>query len=384
MNTVLTADRLITPTEVIDHPVVIVEDERIAAAGPRGAITMPSGRRLDFPGCTLAPGLIDIHIHGGAGHDVMDADAAGMAALERSLLASGVTSYIPTTVTAPIDRLLTALDKLGKHVKQSNSRNGVRALGIHLEGPFISHAKRGVHPTADLLPPSPALLERFWQASHGAIRLITIAPELPGAIATIEAARKLGIAVSLGHSNANSAETLAAVAAGAAHATHTFNAMRPLDHREPGILGVVLTDPRLTADIIADGIHVSPAALDLFFKTKGLDRAILITDAISATGMPDGNYRLGELEVTVRDGRCEHQGRLAGSVLTLDGAVRNIASHTQISLDQAVRLATLNPAQRLGLESERGVIASGRSADLIALTGKGEVAFAMAAGQSRK
>lgn len=382
MRTILTADRLITPTEIVESPVVIVEDDRIAAAGPRSAITLPSGRQLNFSGCTLAPGLIDIHIHGGAGHDVMDADAAGLVALERSLLASGVTSYVPTTVTAPMDRLLSALDKLGKHVAQQASTTGVRALGIHLEGPFISHVKRGVHPTADLLPPSPALLERFWQASHGTIRLITIAPELPGAIETITRACELGIVVSLGHSNANSAETIAAVAAGAAHATHTFNAMRPLDHREPGILGVVLTDARLTADIIADGIHVSPAVLDLFVKAKGLDRAILITDAISATGMPDGNYRLGELEVAVRDGHCEHQGRLAGSVLTLDRAVRNVASHAGVSLDQATQLATLNPARRLGIDAERGVIASGASADLIALTGKGEIAFAMAAGRS--
>jgi N-acetylglucosamine-6-phosphate deacetylase len=381
MKTILTAERLITPTEIIESPVVIVEDERITVAGPRSAITAPSGRHLDFPGCTLAPGLIDIHIHGGAGHDVMEADAGGLAALERSLLGNGVTAYLPTTVTAPMERLLSALDQLGKHVTQRASTNGVRALGIHLEGPFISHAKRGVHPPADLLPPSPALLERFWQASHGAIRLITIAPELPGALETIARARDLGIVVSVGHSNANTAETLAAVAAGAVHATHTFNAMRPLDHREPGIAGVVLTDSRLTADIIADGIHVAPTVLDLFIRAKGFDRTILITDAISATGMPDGNYRLGDLEVAVRDGRCEHQGKLAGSVLTLDRAVRNIASYAHIALDQAVRLATLNPARRLGLEAERGVIAPGHAADLIALTAKGEVAFAMAAGE---
>jgi N-acetylglucosamine-6-phosphate deacetylase len=382
MKTIVTADRLITPTETIASPVVVVEDGHIAEVGARSSTEMPVGRHLDFPGCVLAPGLIDIHIHGGAGHDVMDAAPSGLAALERSLLRSGVTAYVPTTVTAPMERLLVALEKLGEHVLQKSSSNGVRALGIHLEGPFISHAKRGVHPTADLLPPSPALLERFWQASRGTIRIITMAPELPGAIETIDLARKLGIVVSLGHSNANTAEAQAAVARGAAHATHTFNAMRPLDHREPGILGVVLSDNRLTADIIADGIHVAPEALALFIKAKGLERAILITDAISATSMPDGNYRLGDLDVRLRDGRCEHQGRLAGSVLTLDRAVRNIAQHTGISLQQAVRLATINPAQRLALETERGVIAPGLSADLVALTSKGEVAFAMAAGQA--
>src|SRR5579859_850396 len=381
MKIILTADRLLTPSEIIESPVVVIEDERIFAVGARNAMEVPSGRRFDFPGTTLAPGLIDIHIHGGAGHDVMESDASGLNALERSLRQSGVTAYVPTTVTAPMEVLLSALDMLGKHVAQKSSNTGVRALGIHLEGPFISHAKRGVHPTADLLQPSPALLERFWQASHGTIRIITIAPELPGAVETIEQARKLGIVVSLGHSNANAAETQAAIDAGAAHATHTFNAMRPLDHREPGILGVTLTDVRLTADIIADGIHVAPAVVDLFIKAKGLERAILITDAISATGKPDGSYRLGEMEVTVRDGRCEHQGKLAGSVLTLDRAVRNAVAFAGIPMQAALTLATLNPARRLALEGDRGTIAPGRIADLIALTSSGEIAFAMAAGQ---
>ena len=382
MKTVLTADRLLTPTESIQSPVVVIEDGQIVALGERSSMELPSGRHLDFSGCVLAPGLIDIHIHGGVGHDVMEAEASGLAALEGSLLQSGVTAYVPTTVTAPMARLLSALDRLGKYVSQKNKTTGVRALGIHLEGPFISHAKRGVHPTADLLPPSPALLERFWQASHGTIRIITIAPELPGAIETISHARKLGIVVSLGHSNANADETQAAVAAGAAHATHTFNAMRPLDHREPGILGVALSDSRLSADVIADGIHVAPAVLDLFIKTKGLERAILITDAISATGMPDGNYRLGEMEVSVRDGRCEHEGKLAGSVLTLDRAVRNIMEFAGIPLQAALRLATHNPAQRLAIANGPGLIAPGGPADLVALTQSGEVRFAMAAGQS--
>lgn len=384
MKTSLTADRLITPRESIESPIVVIEDERIVTVGSRGSMELPSGQRLDFPGCVLAPGLIDIHIHGGVGHDVMEADASGLAALERSLLQSGVTAYVPTTVTAPMERLLSALDRLGKHVLQKNKTTGVRALGIHLEGPFISHAKRGVHPTADLLPPSPALLERFWQASHGTIRIITIAPEIPGAIETITHARKLGIVVSVGHSNANAAETQAAVAAGAAHATHTFNAMRPLDHREPGILGVALSDSRLTADIIADGIHVAPAVLDLFIKAKGLERAILITDAISATGMPNGSYRLGAMEVSVRDGRCEHEGKLAGSVLTLDRAVRNIMEFAGIPMQAALRLATINPAQRLANANELGLIAPGRPADLVALTPSGEIRFAMAAGQPTK
>jgi N-acetylglucosamine-6-phosphate deacetylase len=381
MKTVLTADRLFTPIETIDSPIVVVDEGRISAVGGRDSMELPSGRRLDFSGYALAPGLIDIHIHGGAGYDVMEAGASEFAALEHSLLRSGVTAYVPTTVTAPLERLLSALDKLGRYISQPSSSDGVRPLGIHLEGPFISHVKRGVHPAQDLLAPSPALLERFWQASHGTIRMLTIAPELPGAIETIEQACKLGMVVSLGHSNASAAETKAAIDAGAAHATHTFNAMRPLDHREAGILGIVLNDPRITADIIADGIHVAPPVLSLFIKAKGLDGAILITDAISATGKPDGTYRLGAMDVTVREGRCEHEGKLAGSVLTLDRAVRNAVTFMGIPMPAAIRTATLNPARRLGLDDDRGTIAPGRIADLIVLTSSGKIAFVIAHGK---
>jgi N-acetylglucosamine-6-phosphate deacetylase len=383
MKTAITAAHLITPEEWIDSPVVVVEDGYIAAVADRATLEIPSGaRRIDLPGLILAPGLIDIHIHGGAGHDVMETNDAALAAIESQMVKHGVTSYLPTTVTAPEDTILSALEHLGKAVKAPRGQHRARALGIHLEGPFISHAKRGVHPPENLQQPSPELLDRFWQAAQGTIHMMTIAPELPGALETISHGRKLGIRSSLGHSNATIEEARGGVTAGASHATHTFNAMRPLDHRDPGILGAVLLDDALTADIIADGIHVDPSVVELFLRTKGEERAILITDAISATGMPEGKYRLGPFVVEVKDGRCDYQGKLAGSVLTLDRAVRNVMSFAGWKLQQAVKLATLNPARLLGVDGERGLLASGRVADLVALTPEGCVRENILAGET--
>jgi N-acetylglucosamine-6-phosphate deacetylase len=312
----------------------------------------------------------------------MEASESALAQIELQLVKHGVTAYLPTTVTAPNEKILGALDGLGKSIAMAN-RNPGRAspLGIHLEGPFISHEKRGVHPPENLLQPSPQAFDRFWQASAGNIRMMTIAPELPGAVETIRYARKLGVHSSLGHSNATYQEAQSGISAGADHATHTFNAMRALDHREPGILGAVLENDELTADIIADGIHVHPSVLKLFLSAKGADRAILITDAISATGMPDGVYSLGGLEVQVSNGRCEYQGKLAGSVLTLDRAIRNVMAFAGYPLQQAVKLATLNPAQRLGITNRRGLLAPGRRADLVVLTPEGQVAHTIIGGE---
>jgi N-acetylglucosamine-6-phosphate deacetylase len=382
MTTIITAAHLITPTEWIESPVVVVEDGRITTLQSSHAMEMPAGPRpMHFPDLVLAPGLIDIHIHGGAGHDVMEPDKSARKQIERQLVQHGVTAYLPTTVTAPQDRILQALEHLGKAVAGSEGSGRALPIGIHLEGPFISHAKRGVHPPASLIPPSPTALDRFWQASAGTLRMMTVAPELPGAIATIAHARTLGVHSSLGHSNATYAEARAGIAAGADHATHTFNAMRPLDHRDPGILAAILEDDTLTADIIVDGIHVDPSVVRLFLRAKGEDKAILITDAISATGMPGGTYSLGGFEVKVKGDRCELEGKLAGSVLTLDRAIRNVMDLAGWKLQRAVKLATLNPAKLLGISDQRGMLAPGRRADMVVLTMQGKVAHTILAGE---
>lgn len=385
MRSTLSARCLYTPLERIEHPLVLVEDGVVTEVRAQASREIPRGVQLvDLGDATLVPGFIDVHIHGGAGHDVMEAGAEALPQLERLLFRHGVTSYFPTTVTAPVEQTLSALERLAKSIETATTkRESERAqpLGIHLEGPFISHARRGVHPPENLLPPTLAMFERFWEASHGQIKVITIAPELENAGEVIVEAVRRGICVSVGHSDANLKATRMAVAAGARHATHTFNAMRPLGHRDPGILGEVLTDTRLSADIIADGIHVDPVIVKLFLSAKGVDASVLITDAIAATGMPDGRYRLGSLEVEVKDSTCLVDGKLAGSVLTMDKAIRNVMGFAQWDLQRAVRLATLNPARLTGIDTVKGQLKPGSAADMVALSPTGEIRRTIAGGQ---
>jgi N-acetylglucosamine-6-phosphate deacetylase len=380
--TAYTSRTLYTPVESLDWPVVVVEDGAIATVGTRGGVEVPPQAKLcDFGDGILVPGFVDIHIHGSAGCDVMQADASGRRGFEQFLARHGVTSYYPTTIAAPLDVTERALERLADGIEGAARENsehdhagGGRAqpLGVHLEGPFLSHARCGAHRPEDLISPSVEIFDRFWQAARGHIRLMTIAPELGGAPEVIAEAAKRGVCVSLGHSDADLGSTRRGVAAGARHATHTFNAVRPLRHRDPGIVGEVLTNPHLTADIIVDGLHVDPTVVKLFLNAKGTENAVLITDATSATGMPDGKYQLGTLEVEVKDGKVVRDGKLAGSVLTMDRAVRNAMKFAGWDLQQAVRMASANPARVAGAQN-KGVLQSGAGADFVVLSPGGEV-----------
>jgi N-acetylglucosamine-6-phosphate deacetylase len=382
-----TARRLLTPVAAIDRPFMLVEHGQFLEISALTHGQPPAGVSVsDLGDGVIVPGYIDLHIHGSAGYDVMDDDAEALPAVERLLSRNGVTSYFPTTVTAPIDATLRALERLADSIERrelvsttshserpnKEDRGRGRPLGIHLEGPFISHARRGVHPPEDLLAPTLNRFEQFWQAARGRIRMMTIAPELDGALEVIAEATRRGVCVSLGHSDADFEEAERGITAGARHATHTFNAMRPLDHRSPGILGAVLTDSRVSVDIIADGIHLDRAIVKLVAEAKRREQLVLITDAMSATGMPEGRYRLGSLEVDVRDGKCTVDGRLAGSVLTMERAVLNLVRFAEWDLQQAVAAASQNPAQVAQI-AEKGVLAAGADADFLVLSAEGEV-----------
>ena len=398
-----TAARLLTPPAADDHPLLLVDQGLILEISPRSSRQLPANTALlDFGDSIIAPGYVDLHIHGSAGYDVMDDTADALPAIENFLARHGVTTYFPTTVTAPLDTTLRALDRLASAIekREHNHREGnnkddsgrALPLGIHLEGPFISHARRGAHPPENLLAPTLALFDQFWQAARGRISIMTIAPELQRAPEVIAEAAQRGVCVSLGHSDADLAATRRGIAAGARHATHTFNAMRPLGHnsmgqnsmvqksmghdsmghRDPGILAAVLTDTRLSADLIADGIHLDPSIVKLVANAKGPEQTVLITDAISATGMPDGPYRLGSFQVELHDGKCTTNGTLAGSILTLDRAVRNLADFAEWSLPQAVAAATRNPARAARI-ANKGSLVAGADADFVVLSPKGEV-----------
>jgi N-acetylglucosamine-6-phosphate deacetylase len=380
---VLSANRLYTPQEEVLEPLLFIENGRIAEIFSRSQQEVPTNATVvdlarDFPGSILAPGYVDIHVHGGVGVDLMRAEPSDFERLNTFHAAHGVTGYFATTVAAPIDETCRALERLADAIEgagssRSSDHSGQAIpLGIHLEGPFLSHQRRGVHPPEYLIEPTVAIFDRLWQAARGHVRMVTIAPELPGALEVITEAARRKVCVSIGHSDASLEAARAGVRAGARHATHTFNAMRPLDHREPGILGEVLTDNEVSADIIADGIHVAKEVMEVFLQAKGIANSVLITDATAAAGMPDGKYQLGPIEVTVKDGMCTKDGKLAGSVLTMDRAVRNITQFTEWGLRDAVRAATLNATRAVGL-THHGQLAPGAEANIIVLSPEGEI-----------
>jgi len=381
---VLSANRLYTPQEEIKDPLLFIEDGLISAVSSRAERDIPKNAMVidlasdGLAEAILAPGFVDIHMHGGAGVDLMRAAPDQLPGLNKFLTTHGVTGYFPTTVAAPLDQTCAALGRLADAIEAAQGTHAegdamqARPLGIHLEGPFLSHKRRGVHPPEYLVEPTLEIFERLWQAAHGHVRMMTIAPELPGALEVIAEAARRKVCVSIGHSDATLEAARAGVRAGARHATHTFNAMRPLDHRDPGILGEVLTDRELSADIIADGIHVAPEVIQIFLRSVGFERSVLITDAMAAAGMPDGTYQLGPIQVEVKDGKCTSNGSLAGSVLTMDRAVRNIKRFSHWTLREAVRAATLNATRAVGL-AQHGELAPGAEANIIVLSPDGEI-----------
>jgi N-acetylglucosamine-6-phosphate deacetylase len=382
MRTVVTAKKLWNKGDVVDQPIVEIEDGRITSIASRRSAEVPAGARvLDFPGATLAPAFFDVHNHGAAGHDVMEATPDALKTIGGFLASRGTSSFLATTVTAPMDATLRAVEGLAKIITKPPAEGHAHPIGIHLEGPFISHAKRGVHPPAYLLAPDIATFDKLFDAAEGHVRLITVAPELFGAAEFIAHATARGVRVSVGHSNATAAETRLGIKEGAVSATHTFNAMRALDHREPGILGTVLTTHNLFAELICDGIHTAPEMVQLWWSAKGPERGILVTDAMSAAGMPDGEYHLGGFAVQVADGRATADGVLAGSVLTLDRALENFVRFTGATVDDAVRLLSTNPAKMTGFDDRAGTLVSGRRADLVAVDATGHLVGSIVGGQ---
>src|SRR5579872_59844 len=366
------ADRALTPFEEISDAVIVIQGVTISAVGQWGKVAIPRGaREIAAKGTTIVPGFVDVHIHGAGGHDVMEGTPAALGIIAATVAKHGTTSLVATTVTASETQTCRSVSDIANFIlnERLSPARGLCAeiLGIHFEGPFISQARRGVHPPEWIAAPSPAMLMRFLAAARGTGLILTLAPELPGALELIAAARDAGLVISLGHTDANLEQAQAAIAAGACHAAHVFNAMRPFSHRETGVLGAVLTSPDVSAELIADGVHVDATAIRMLLGLKSPDRVILVSDGISATGMPDGKFRLGKFEVTVSKGICRNaEGKLAGSTLTLDRALRNMVA-LGVPLAAALRMVTANPARQIGLGSRKGVLAPGADADLVFL-----------------
>ncbi|HKW89368.1 MAG TPA: N-acetylglucosamine-6-phosphate deacetylase [Candidatus Acidoferrales bacterium] len=377
---VIQAGRVLTPHEEISDAAIVVENGKIAAVGSRDAVPVPAGApEILARDMIVVPGFVDIHIHGAGGHDVMSSTEEALGAVARTVARHGTTSIVATTVTAPPDETRKCLEQITHYIKSpANARppesTAAEILGIHLEGPFISLTRRGVHPAGAISKPSAALLDRYLETAAGLVKILTLAPEVPGALDLVERAYARGVVVALGHTDATYEQAHAAIFRGARHAVHVFNAMRPFSHRETGVLGAVLTDSNVTAEVIADGVHVDDPALRLLLTVKGPELVILVSDGTAATGMKDGSYRLGTFDVTVSGGVCRNrEGKLAGSTLTLDRAVQHMV-RLGVPLIQAVRMATLNPARRIGLADRKGIIAPGADADLVFLTSELKVA----------
>jgi N-acetylglucosamine-6-phosphate deacetylase len=382
---VIYADHALTPFEEIPDAVVVIHGSKISAVGRRDTVEVPRrAREIAAPGKTVVPGFVDVHIHGAGGHDVMEGTSAALEIIAATVARHGTTSLVATTVTASELQTRSSVAGIARFILASGLSPAreltAEILGIHFEGPFISSVRRGVHPAEWIAAPSATYFSRLLEEARGTGQILTLAPELPGAQELVVQARRAGLVVSLGHTNATYEEARAAIANGARHATHVFNAMRPFSHRETGVLGAVLTSPEVSAELIADGVHVDAAAMRMLVDIKAPERVILVSDGTSATGMPDGKYELGTVKVTVSNGVCRNaQGKLAGSTLTLDRALRNIVA-LGVPLTSAVRMLTANPARQIGLGASKGVLAAGADADLVFLDDKLEVSGVMTRG----
>ena len=319
---------------------------------------------VDCQGYTIVPGFVDVHIHGCAGADTCDGKRESIDAMAEFLLTKGVTSFCPTTMTVDRAEIEAALLAAKACVDQPGP--GARVVGVNMEGPFIAAARKGAQKEEAILPPDPELFRHFQELSGGIVRLVDIAPEQPGGLAFIREVKDL-CAVSIAHTTANYDQAKESFDAGITHATHLFNAMSGLHHRDPGVVGAVFDDSRVYAELICDGFHIHPAVLRTAFQVLG-DRALVISDSMRANGMPEGEpFDLGGQMVTVREGKATlADGTIAGSVSNLHQEVKNLVRFG-IPLEQAVKAASLIPARSIGLEEEIGSIAPGKRADLVVL-----------------
>ncbi len=366
--------RVLLPGGAIEAADVLLQDGRISAVGP-SMTAPPNAEVIDLGGLTLAPGFIDVHVHGGGGVSLLNADTAEVERYSEWAASRGVTGFLATICGANLEHGL-ACAKAASSAKTE----GARLLGINFEGPFVSPDRRGALPKDWLRSPDAGVLDRLLDS--GDVRVMTIAPELDGADAVIRRALDRGVRVSVGHSDATYDVALRAFQAGASHVTHAFNAMRPLHHREPGPIGAAVAAAGVTVEVIADGVHLHPATVRLLIEALGPDRVCLITDAVTPAGLDSGSFRIGREEASLRDGSIRlPDGTIAGSAATMDTVVRNVVEWGCSDLSGALRMATEVPARVAGVGGRSGAIAPGFDADLIALTQDLRVARTWVAGR---
>jgi N-acetylglucosamine-6-phosphate deacetylase len=354
------------------------------AGRPRTGVVPRKAADIDAGGCWVLPGFIDMHVHGGGGADFMDATVDAVSAVARTHARYGTTALLATTLTASKDATTNAIRAVRTVAEADRAPDEARLLGIHLEGPYICPGRRGAQPEAFIRPPDMAELGDWVEMSGGWIRQITMAPELPGARDLVAFATGQGVLVSLGHTDATAGDVLAAVDCGARQATHVFNAMRGIHHREPGAAGAALALPAITVELIADGVHVHPLIVKLVLASKGAGGVVLITDAIEGAGMPEGRYSLGGVPVHVKGGAAAFaDGTLAGSVLTMNRAFCNVMEFAGVSPLVASSVASANAARQLGVGDRFGSLEPGKMADIVIIDpATGDVRWTIIGGQT--
>ncbi|MBE3519529.1 MAG: N-acetylglucosamine-6-phosphate deacetylase [Firmicutes bacterium] len=379
---------------VRDGIIVDVADSPCGGVSERGGEASAGERELrpeartctviDAGGRRAVPGFIDLHIHGALGFDAMDGDVDSLRALSETLVKWGVTAYCPTTVSAGREALCKSLGTIAEAASLSCRQDwkGAEIIGSHCEGPYFARNRRGAQPESAIRTPDMQEVEELWESSRGTLRIFSLAPELPGAISAIEWLRQRGVTVSAGHSDASFEEAMRGVKAGISQSTHTFNGMRPMTHRDPGIVCAVLTTDAVDAEVIADGMHVHPEMVKLLVRVKGVERVIAVSDLTHMAGLPPGLYSLGDtpVELTASGAFVRGTGGLAGSVSPLLVAFNNLLKWG-FGIEDAVRLTSSNAARKLGLERRKGAIAPGMDADIAVLNDDGTVFLTMVRGR---
>lgn len=365
MRTLIKNTRILLEDSVLYDHQVVINDNLIERIISNEETIKNVDKVIDGDNLYLSPGFIDIHNHGNSGYDTMDSKLEGLEAIAKYHLSNGVTTFLAATMTNPHDKIIAACENVAEYISKQPSEYA-RLLGIYLEGPYFNMAKKGAQPGSAIKDPDVSELKEFIEASNNSIKVVSLAPELPSAKEMIHFLKNENIKIAIGHSNSEYTDANNAINLGATISTHLYNGMRAYSHREPGIIGACLTNTLLRTEIIADGIHLHKTAIEVAKLCKGSDHVILISDAMRAAGLSDGESELGGQVVMIKDGTARLlDGALAGSTLNLNLAVKNMVSKFNTSLVDAVKMASLNPAKAIGYDEVIGSISAGKYADLL-------------------
>jgi len=369
----ITGTDIVTPFRVVERGVLLIDGKRIRAVGGKDDVKIPpSATVYDFDGCVTTPGFVDVLVHGGGGAGFSDLENDAIATASDHYFRNGTTGLLGALYSKPEKEMLETVDRLARYAEQHKGATNV--WGMHLEGPFINPELHGAMKKEYLWKPSVEGWTKLSAAGRGFIRMMTIAPELPGAMDVLREAAQEGVVLSIGHSTASFDEVLQGIDNGIAHVTHMFNAMRPFHHRKPSVMTAAMLRNELKVELIADGIHVHPAVMRLIVNVKGSGGIVLVTDAIRASGMPDGEYTFMDQTIIVRDKKAFlPDGTLAGSTLTMNRAIRTMVEDVQVPLTDAVRMASLNGAKVLGRSESKGILAVGKDADVVVMNSEYDV-----------